>query len=312
MSFDAITIALLLASAVRLSAPILLASLGELVSERAGVLNIGLEGMMLFGAFGGVLGLQQSGVPLLGLLSGALWGLVAAALLGLLVVLLRADQIVSGIGFNIFSLGVTSLLRQEVLNPSYVAPSLRGISIYRVPVLFHWPILGRAFFMQSPIFYGGILLALLLFVMLRRTRLGLLLRAAGEGAAAADAAGVNVTLLRYGAMGFTGLCAGLGGAYLTLVASGGVFVDNMTGGRGYLAVAVVIFSRWNAPWILVAAILFGCADALQYQGQAIGLAIPPPLLLMSPFVLALVAWVMMGRGNAGPSEIGLPFLRGRK
>ncbi|MCB8879509.1 ABC transporter permease [Acidisoma cellulosilytica] len=312
MLFDPITISLLLAAAVRLSAPMLLASLGELVSERAGVLNIGLEGLMLFGAFGAVLGLQESNDPLIGLLSGALWGLGAAAILALAVALLRADQIVIGIGFNILALGATSLLRQVALNPSYNAPSLRAVSLYRIPVLYHWPIVGRAFFMQSPVFYGAVLLAILLGLMLKYTRLGLIIRAVGEGAGAADAAGVSVTVVRFGAMAFTGLCAGLGGGYLTIVASGGVFVDNMTAGRGYLAVAVVIFSRWRPIWILAASILFGCADALQYQGQAIGLSIPPPLLLMSPFVLALVAWVLMGKGKTGPGEIGLPFLRGQK
>lgn len=312
MHLDPITLSLLLASAVRLSAPMLLAALGELVSERAGVLNIGLEGLMLFGAFGAVLGLQLSNSAVLGLISGMLWGLGAAAALGVAVALLRADQIVIGIGFNILALGATSLLRQVALKPGYNPPSLRDVSMYRVPGLWHWPIVGRGLFMQSPVFYGGILAAILLLVMLKWTRVGLVIRAVGEGAAAADAAGVSVTLVRFGAVAFTGLCAGVAGGYLTLVASGGVFVDNITGGRGYLAVAVVIFSRWNPLWILAAAILFGCADALQYQGQAIGLSISPPLLLMSPFLLALIAWVLMGRGHAGPSELGLPFLRGRK
>jgi ABC-type uncharacterized transport system permease subunit len=104
----------------------------------------------------------------------------------------------------------------------------------------------------------------------------------------------------------------IAGSYLTLVASGGIFVDNITGGRGYLAVAVVIFGRWNPILVMFASVLFGCADALQYQGQAMGLSISPPLLLMSPFLLALIAWVLLGKSNTGPSEIGVPFLRGQK
>lgn len=312
MVFDAVTVGLFLASAVRLSAPLMLASLGELVSERAGVLNIGLEGIMLLAAFGAVLGLQMSDTPIVGVLAGAAWGMAAAAALAVTVALLRADQIVVGIGFNILALGMTSLLRELVLNPAYQVPSLRSIASYRLPYLSDIPVIGRALFSQSPILYAGIVVAIVLWLVIRYSRLGLILRAVGEGAPAADAAGLSVTSVRFGAMLFTGLLGGIAGAYLTLVASGGIFVDNITAGRGYLAVAVVIFGRWNPLLVLVASVLFGCADALQYQGQAIGLSISPPLLLMSPFLLALVAWVLLGKSNAGPSEIGIPFLRGQK
>lgn len=312
MVFDAITLGLLLASAIRLAAPILLASLGELVSERAGVLNIGLEGIMLFAAFGAVLGLQMTGIPYAAVAFGAVWGIGTAAALGIAVAILRADQIVVGIGFNILALGATSLLREMALSPTYQAPSLRSLSNYRIPYLSEIPIVGRAIFSQSPILYGAVIVAVLFWIFFRCTRSGLIFRAVGEGASAADAAGISVTAVRFLAILMTGVMTGIAGAYLTLVASGGVFVDNITGGRGYLAVAVVIFGRWHPIWVMLASILFGAADALQYQGQAIGLAISPPLLLMSPFVLALLAWVLVGKSKAGPSEIGIPFLRGQK
>lgn len=312
MVFDTVTLGLFMASAVRLAAPILLASLGELVSERAGVLNIGLEGIMLLAAFGAVFGLQASAVPVFGVLAGAACGVAAAAVLALAVAVLRADQIVVGIGFNILALGTTSLLRELLLDPAFQVPSLRSLSVYRLPYLSEIPVVGRALFSQSPILYVGVVIALLLWLTIRFTRIGLVIRAVGEGAGAADAAGISVTAVRFGAMLFTGLLAGIAGAYLTLVASGGIFVDNITAGRGYLAVAVVIFGRWNPILVMVASILFGCADALQYQGQAIGLSISPPLLLMSPFLLALVAWTLLGKSKAGPSEIGIPFLRGQK
>lgn len=312
MVIDAITFGLLLASAVRLAAPILLASLGELVSERAGVLNIGLEGVMLLGAFGAVLGLQHYGAPVPGIAMGMVWGLGGALVLAVAVAVLRADQVVTGIGFNILALGVTSLLRERVLDPTFVVPSLKSVTTYRIPVLVDVPVIGRALFAQSPVLYAGIVLALAIWAVIRFTRLGLVLRSVGEGAAAADAAGISVTGWRSAAILFMGAMAGLAGAYLTLVASGGVFVDNITGGRGYLAVAIVIFGRWHPIWIALASILFGCADALQYQGQAIGIALSPPLLLMSPFVLALLAWTIMGRGRSGPADLGLPFLRGAK
>ncbi|MDX3928501.1 MAG: ABC transporter permease [Shinella sp.] len=312
MVFDAVTLGLFVASAVRLAAPILLASLGELVSERAGVLNIGLEGIMLLGAFGAVLGLQWSAIPLVGVLAGAVWGVAAAGVLAAAVAILRADQIVTGIGFNILALGTTSLLRELLLDPAFQLPSLRGISMLRVPYLSEIPVLGRALFSQSPILYAGAAVAVLLWLAIRYTRAGLVIRAVGEGAGAADAAGLSVVAVRFAAMLFTGLLAGVAGAYLTLVASGGIFVDSITAGRGYLAIAVVIFARWNPLLVLIASVLFGCADALQYQGQAIGLAVSPPLLLMSPFVMALLAWVLLGKSNAAPGEIGVPFLRGRK
>jgi simple sugar transport system permease protein len=312
MVFDAVTFGLFLASAIRLAAPILLASLGELVSERTGVLNIGLEGLMLFAAFGAVLGLQLTGVPYAGVLIGAVWGIGAAAVLAITVAVLRADQIVVGIGFNILALGLTSLLRELSLDPTYLVPSLRAVSMLRLPYLSDIPVVGRALFSQSPILYAGVVIAVMLWAVIRYTRLGLVIRSVGEGAGAADAAGISVTAVRFSAILFTGLLAGIAGAYLTLVASGGIFVDNITGGRGYLAVAVVIFGRWNPILVMLASVLFGCADALQYQGQAIGLSISPPLLLMSPFLLALIAWVLLGKSNAGPSEIGIPFLRGQK
>lgn len=312
MVFDAITFGLFMASAVRLAAPILLASLGELVSERAGILNIGLEGIMLLAAFGAVFGLQVSAIPVVGVLSGAACGIAAAAALAIAVAILRADQIVIGIGFNILALGVTSLLRELLLDPAFQAPSLRNLTTFRLPYLSDIPVIGRAFFSQSPILYAGVIIAVLLWLTIRSTRIGLVMRAVGEGAGAADAAGISVTIVRFAAMLFTGLLAGIAGAYLTLVASGGIFVDNITAGRGYLAVAVVIFGRWNPILTMIASILFGCADALQYQGQALGLSISPPLLLMSPFLLALIAWVLLGKSKTSPAEIGSPFLRGQK
>lgn len=312
MDIDTVTIGLLLASAVRLGAPVLLASLGELVSERAGVLNIGLEGIMLFAAFGAVLGLQWTDLPVAGMAIGAGFGVLAAAVLSITVALLRADQVVVGIGFNMLALGATSLMRELLLNSAFTVPSLKIISSYKIPYLADIPIIGRAFFSQSPVLYGGIVVAVLLWALLKYSRIGLILRSVGEGAEAADAAGISVTAVRFMAILFTGLLAGIGGSYLTLVASGGMFVDNITGGRGYLTVAIVIFGRWHPIYVMFASILLGCADALQYQGQAIGISIAPPLLLMSPFLLALVAWVLMGKSKSAPSDIGIPFLRGQK
>ncbi|WP_158811729.1 ABC transporter permease [Beijerinckia sp. L45] len=309
MEIDAVTLGLFLASAVRLSGPLILASLGELISERAGVFNIGLEGIMLIGAFAGAATMVLTGSPMLGVAAGVGGGVASAAILATAVVIMRADQVVTGIGFNLLALGTTSLLRQLLLAGPTESVSVRAVSVYKIPVLSTWPIVGRGLFSQSPLLYGGVVAGLLLWLMFRYTRLGLLVRAAGEGATAADAAGLSVTAIRFGAMLATGAMTGLGGAYLAIVASGGVFVDDITAGRGYLSIAIAIFGRWNPIWVVLTSILFGCADALQYQGQSIGLNISPALLLMFPFVLALVAWVAIGRSATGPSDLGRPFIR---
>jgi general nucleoside transport system permease protein len=312
VAIDAITISLFLASAVRLASPLLLAALGELVSERAGVFNVGLEGIMLMAAFAAAATTLLSGSPFLGVAGGAAAGVLAAGILAVAVVVCRSDQVVAGIGFNLLALGATSLLRQMLLTNAPQPVSVRDIAVYRIPGLSNLPIVGRAFFSQSPLLYFGVLAAVVMWLVLRGTRAGLLIRAAGEGADAADAAGLSVTAIRLSAMLFTGLMTGLGGAILAIVASGATFVDDLTAGRGYLAIAVAIFGRWHPLWVLLTALLFGCADALQYQGQSMGIAIAPPLLLMLPFILALLAWVAIGRSKSTPADLGRPFLRGTR
>jgi ABC-type uncharacterized transport system permease subunit len=309
MGFDTVTLALFLAGGVRLCVPVLLAALGEGVSERAGVFTIGLEGLMLFGAVASAVGLGVTGSPVAALALGMLGGLGAAALLALGTVLARANQIVMGIGFNLFAIGVTSLIRQRVLADTPAAGSLRSVTMLKLPWLSDLPVVGRAVFSQSPVFYLAVLMAVMLWLMFRYTRLGLLLRAVGENAAATDAAGQPVLALRYGAALFTGLMAGLGGAYLCVVACGGIFIDNMTAGRGYLAIAIAIFARWLPGRTLIVALALGLLEALQFQGQYLGIQIATPLLMAAPFAVALGAWVLMGRAGAAPTDLGRPFLR---
>ncbi len=159
-------------------------------------------------------------------------------------------------------------------------------------------------------FYLAVLVAVALWAMFRFMRAGLLLRAVGENALAADAAGHSVLRLRFSAALFTGLMAGLGGAYLCIVASGGTFIDNMTAGRGYLAIAVTLFARWKPFRVLLVALVLGLLEALQFQGQYLGIEIAPSLLMAMPFAVALIAWIMMGRAGAAPGDLGRPFLRG--
>lgn len=310
MEFNTVTLALFLAGGLRLCVPVLLAALGETISERAGVFTIGLEGLMLFGAASSALGLMWSGSPMLALGAGMLGGCVAALLLALGTVIARANQVVMGIGFNLFAIGATSLMRQLWLSGAPPAGSMRAVSMLKLPGLSDLPVVGRALFSQSPVFYLAVLVALLLWGVLRFSRAGLLLRAVGENALAADAAGHSVLRIRFSATLFTGLMAGLGGAYLCIVASGGTFVDNMTAGRGYLAIAITIFARWMPLRVLVVAIVLGLLEALQFQGQYLGVNIAPSLLMAMPFAVALIAWIMMGKAGAAPADLGRPFLRG--
>ena len=310
MEFNTVTLALFLAGGLRMCVPVLLAALGETISERAGVFTIGLEGLMLFGAASSALGLMWSGSPVLALGAGMLGGCVAALLLALGTVVARANQIVMGIGFNLFAIGATSLMRQLWLSGAPPAGSMRAVSMLKLSGLSDLPVVGRALFSQSPVFYLAVLVALLLWGVLRFSRAGLLLLAVGENALAADAAGHSVLRIRFSATLFTGLMAGLGGAYLCIVASGGTFVDNMTAGRGYLAIAITIFARWMPLRVLVVAMVLGLLEALQFQGQYLGVNIAPSLLMAMPFAVALIAWIMMGKAGAAPADLGRPFLRG--
>lgn len=298
-----------LASSTRLGGAIGLAGVGESISERAGVFNVGLEGLMLAGCFGAVLGADRSGNVWVGVAAGLLTGLVLGVVLGVIVAAFRADQIVAGIGFNLLVLGLTSFLREDLLGGQATPPSAGSLNAVAIPGLSDIPVVG-VMFDQSPLIYATVVIAVGAWAFLRFTGPGLMLDAVGDRASAAFALGIPVVGVRVAAVAFAGLTAGLAGAYLALVQAGGIFIDNMTAGRGYLAIAVAIFSRWRPLWVLATALLFGAAEALQYEGQSIGLDIPTALLLMFPFLLALVAWVLLGKSEQAPGDFGKPFVRG--
>jgi simple sugar transport system permease protein len=298
------------ASAVRLSAPMFIAAVGETIVQRAGMFNIGIEGMMLVGAFAGVAGTSLGGSTLEGLVFATVTTAVLGCAYGVVVAGFRADQVVAGVGLNIIAIGVTSLLRSTWLASQSPAEAPGVLGVVAIPGLSELPFIGPVLFQQSPIVYGAYLLLPTIAFYLFRMRHGLVLRSVGEDAIAADSAGVGVIGVRVAAMSFGGAMAGVAGAYLSLVATSGVFIDNMTLGRGFLAIAITIFGRWNPFWVFLAALLFGAAEALQFSGQAMfeG-SVPTPLLLMFPFVLAIIAWVVMGRGESAPRDLGRPFIR---
>jgi simple sugar transport system permease protein len=300
-------VALFMASGLRLAMPMVFAATGELVSERAGVLNLSLEGMMLTGAFFGAWGSWSTQQPLVGLLIGVLAALVVALVQAWLSVSLGANQLVVGIGFNILILGATTLLYREVFG-ALSRDAIPGFGQWHVPLLSRLPLLGVAMFKQTGLVYVGVGLLLATWLALDQTAWGLAIKAAGEEPRAADQAGVGVQRIRYGAVLFAGGMAGLGGVFISL---GDIhtFTENMTNGAGYLAITAVIFGAWRPGKTFLACLLFGAATALQFQLPALGVNVPTSLLLMLPYVLALLAVVgAVGRTDP-PAALALPYRR---
>jgi len=301
-------IAILLASSLRLGMPLMLAAMGELVSERAGVLNLSLEAFMLTGAFFAALGSWLTGEPWAGVAVAVLAALPLALLQAWLSVDLRANQLVVGIGFNILALGATTLLYRLIFG-ALSNEAIPGMSAIDAGALADMPLVGRLLFAQTPLAYLGLALIAVLAFMLARTSLGLAIRAAGENPRAADVAGVNVRAVRYLGVLIAGGMAALGGAFLS-VADVHTFTEGMTRGAGYLALAAVIFGAWRPLRTVGACLLFGAAAAMQFQLPLLGINVPTAALLMLPYVLALVAVAgLVGRQEA-PLALTLPYRRG--
>jgi general nucleoside transport system permease protein len=301
-------IAVFLGSSLRLSMPLILAGTGELVSERAGVLNMSLEGMMLMATFAGALGSWATGHPSVGLLCGVAAALLLALAQALLSVTLRANQLVVGIGFNILALGGTTFLYREIFGP-LSREAIPGFAIWHLPVLGDLPILGVALFRQVGLVYVGLAVVVGIWALLEYTAFGLAVRAVGEDPRAADQAGVPVVLVRYTGVLVAGLMAGLAGVFIS-VGDIHTFTEGMTNGQGYLALAAVIFGGWSGWRTLAACLLFGTATALQFQLPAMGIEIPTAGLMMLPYVLALLAvGGLVGRFRA-PAALTIPYERG--
>ncbi|MGP4049250.1 ABC transporter permease [Streptomyces sp. 2A115] len=296
----------LLDGGVRLAVPLLVASSGELVSQRAGVLNLSVEGMMLTGAFAGAVGAHQSGSALVGVGCALAAGLLVALLQAVLSVTLGADQIVTGIAANALALGATTYGARLIFTEGRSVP---GFDRMRIPLLREIPFLGPALFEQTVLGYVSFALVAVLAVLFgRRTGLGLAVSAIGEDAVTADRSGLPVTAVRYGAVLLTGLTSALAGAQLAL-ADVHAFTDNLTSGAGYLAVVAVIAGRWRAWPALFACLFFGVAQALQFAAPAFGIHLPTAVLVMSPYLLALLAVSGLTGASRAPSSLTLPFVR---
>lgn len=300
----------ILTTAVRMGTIFLLGALGELVVERSGVLNLSVEGMMLTGAFAGFLGAYYSGSLWVGVICAAAAGLLVSAIFGILAVVLQIDQTVSGLTVNIFAGGLT-FYAYRALFPDVGGtniPALTPFRVVEIPFLSEIPIIGDILFSQYALSYIAFFAMLAVSFYLYRTKSGLILRTMGENPRAVDMKGINVTLYRFLAVLFGGVMAGLAGSFLTL-ASVGIFVADITAGRGWLAIAIVIFGDWKPGKILWASLFFGLIDALQMQLQALGVQLPFQLFLAMPYILTTVA-VFLGRKRSGaPIALGVQYVR---
>jgi general nucleoside transport system permease protein len=291
-----------LAAAVRVATPLLLAATGETVTERAGVINLGLEGMMLAGALAATLGASAAG-PWTGLALAVLVGMLLAAAFAGIAIGARADQIIAGTALTLGAVGLTGTIYRHAYGTGGAGLALPTLAPVPIPLLSRIPILGPALFDHPAPTYLALVALPVVWWMLFRTRPGLALRATGEGAAMARAAGVRTGFVRAAATIVGGGFAGLAGATLVL-AQVGTFAEKMTAGRGYVAIAIVVLGRWHPAGVAVAALLFGAATALQYVFQALGLAVPYQLFLMLPYVLTLLALAgAVGRVRA-PADLG--------
>jgi len=291
-----------LAAAVRVATPLLFAATGETITERSGVINLGIEGIMLAGALAAAIGATTWG-PWGGLGMAALAGMLAAAVFALLAIGARADQVITGTAITLAMVGLTGTIYRQAYGTQGVGLSIPTFSELPIPGLSRIPVLGPGFF-QQPIPTYLVFAALpLVWWVLFRTRMGLALRATGEAAAMARATGVRTTLIRWVATVIGGAFVGLGGATLVL-AQVGTFAERMTAGRGFLAIAIVVLGRWHPGGVALAALLFGLATALQFLFQALGVPAPYQLFLMLPYLLTLLALAgAVGRVRA-PADLG--------
>lgn len=298
----------LLSAGVRMAVPLMYAGLGETVSEKSGVLNIGMEGVMLCGAFFSFAGAYFTGSLFLGFVLGMIFGMLVSLLHALLCVKGKQNQTVSGLAINMISLGATSYLYKLMCNnfSHMQIPTLPQINL---PLLCDIPIIGPAFFQQDFLTYVAYILLVAAFVFYRYTRLGLNMAAIGEKPMAADAAGVHVERFQWIACAVNGLLGGAGGAYL-IVSQLGLFADNMTAGRGYIALAVVILGRYCPQGVFLSALLFGVANGAQIRLQALGVNLPMQLLSMLPYLITLLALLLTSGRSREPESLAKPYIRG--
>lgn len=296
-----------IAAAIRIATPLVFAALGGILSERAGVFAVGLEGMMLMGALAAIVGTWTSGSELAGLFSAIAGGAMVALAVAVVTVRYRADNMVTGLTTNILALGLTNYIMRILSGSgSPLAIHLDPLAPWSIPGLSQIPVLGPLLFSQPPLTYLAVAGCIVLSFLLYRTQIGLILRATGDNPEAVFAAGIDPMRIRIMAVIACGGIAGLGGAVLSLQQVG-TFTDGMTGGRGYLALASLIVGRWN-PWAAAAACLvFGAAEAFELRLQSFGVPVSSYIVQMAPYLIALCVLAGFGRSSKLPAAIGKPL-----
>jgi simple sugar transport system permease protein len=297
----------LLFGAVTAGVPLLLAGLGEQISEKAGVLNIGIEGMMLFGAYAGFVCAYYSGSFLLGFIGGGLGGMLVALVVVQLCIRQGLNQIVIGIALTIGCEGLTALLHYFQFSKTY--PRLDQAPALAIPALASIPVLGPALFSHNIVVYLAVGFVVVLTWLFRATYVGLNLEAAGAKPAALDAAGISVVATRSAAVLSTGFLAGMGGAYLANVGAG-LFVPFMTHGAGFIGIVLAMLARGRPIWVLLGAILFGLSLAMTTALQVAGINVPTDVVQMLPFAMVMLVLVIFARHSVLPPALGLPYVRG--
>ena len=297
---------LLLASLMVAATPILLAALGEMVVEKAGVLNLGVEGMMIIGAVTGFIIAVETGNPWAGFLAAALGGAALAMIFALLTQVLLSNQVATGLALTLFGLGFSALLGQ-----GYVGIRAPRVPDWNIPLLSDIPFVGPVLFQHDPVVYFSLLLVAAVWAFLKYTRAGLILRAVGESHDSAHALGYKVVRIRVAAIAFGGACAGLGGAYLSLVRVP-QWTEGMTAGAGWIALAIVVFASWKAGRVLLGAYLFGGIAVLQLNLQAAGVKVPVEILSMSPYLITILVLVIISADRSraalnAPASLGRVF-----
>ena len=303
MDLSQINPILLIASLMVAATPILLAAIGEAVVEKAGVLNLGVEGMMITGAVVGFAITVNTETPALGFVGAAIAGAALSMLFGILTQYLLSNQVATGLGLTLFGLGLSSLIGKP-----YEGMKVTTLAKMEIPLLSDIPVLGPILFKHDPMIYVSLMIIAGTWYVLKHTRAGLILRGVGENHDAAHALGYKVIRVRLMAIAFGGACAGLGGAYISLVRVP-QWVDGMTAGAGWIALASVVFASWR-PWrVLLGAYLFGGITVLQLNLQAAGVPVPIEVLAMSPYVITIVVLVIISlKGNHGaPGALGKIF-----
>jgi general nucleoside transport system permease protein len=296
------------AASLRMTTPILLVAMGAIFCERAGIMNIATEGFMLMGCMTAVVATYFLGSPWLGLIAAGLAGFVLSIFFSFFVLNLGTHQIVTAVALNIFALGATSIIFRSIFGAMSTSPQIKGLPIWRIPVLADIPVIGNIFFNQSPLVYLAFMLVPIAHLFMFHTKWGLNIRAVGETPRAADTVGINVMRVRWMTILLSGLVAGLAGAFLS-IGQTTIFQEGMTAGRGYIAYTAIVFGKWQPFYSMIGTIIFGFADSLQLRIQTRGADLPYQFAMMIPYILTILAIIFAAGRAAWPAGYGQSYVR---